>query len=170
MSKLSKTILIIGAIFLIYGYLCRMLNIDFFWDSKTIGWIVLVIALLFYWIDLRKTRRRQGKKIVWVTTGICFLVFGLLILPVVVFMLKTSDAYIAATEYLKSDPKIKDEFGDVNGFGLIPTGSVQTTTINGAESGSATFELIVKGDKKYKDVTINLKKNPDTFWTVTDIR
>jgi hypothetical protein len=170
MSKLNKTILITGIILLIYGYLCRMLNIDFFWDSKTIGGIVLVIALLFYWIDLRKTRSRLGKKLVWVTIGVCFLVFGLLILPVAVFMLKTSDAYVAATEYLRSDPKIKDEFGGVKGFGLIPAGSVQTTTINGAESGSAIFELIVKGDKKYKDVVVQLEKNPDTFWTVTGIR
>src|SRR5689334_1913039 len=170
MSKFSKTILITGAILLTYGYLCRMLKIDFFWDSKTIGWIVLVIALLSYWIDLRKIKRREGKKIVWVTIGICFLVFGLMILPVAVFTLKTSDAYVAATEYLKSDQKVKDEFGDVNGFGLIPTGSVQTTTINGAESGSATLKLIVKGDKKYTDVTIHLEKTPETFWTVTDIR
>lgn len=147
-----------------------MLKFNFFWDSKPIGWIVLAIALLFYWIDLGKTRRRQGKKIVWVTIGICFLVFGLIVLPVAIFMLKTSDAYVAATEYLKSDPKFKDEFGDINGFGLIPTGSVQTTTMNGAESGSATFELIIKGDKKYKDVTIHLKKTPDTFWTVMDIK
>lgn len=170
MRGLIKTTLITGIILLIYGYLCRMLKINFFWDSKTIGWIVLVIALLFYWVSLRKTRKRQGKKIVWVTVGICFLLFGLIILPVAVFMLKTSDAYVAATEYLKSDTKIKDDFGDVNGFGLIPMGSVSTTTFNGAESGIASFELIVKGDKKYKDLTIQLEKTPATGWTVTDVR
>jgi hypothetical protein len=170
MSRLTKTIIIIGVILLLYGYLCRILKIDFFWDSKVIGWIVLFIALLSYWIDFGKARFRHGKKIIWVTIGICIFIFGLVLLPVVVFMLKTSDAYIVATEYLKSDPKMKGEFGDINGFGLIPTGSVQKNIINGAESGSATFELIVKGDKKYKDVTIHLEKTPETFWTVTDIR
>lgn len=170
MTRLTKTILITGIILLAYGYLCRMLKINFFWDSKTIGWIVLVIALLSYWIDLRKTRKRQSKKIVWVTIGICILIFGLIILPVVVFMLKTSDAYEAATEYLKSDPKTKNEIGDVRGFGLIPTGSVQTTTFNGVESGRATFELIVRGDKKYIDVTIDLEKAPNSFWAVTNLK
>ena len=62
MSRLSKTILSIGLIFLIYGYLCRLLKVDFFWDSKMIGWIVLFIALLSYWIDLRRTRIQRGQK------------------------------------------------------------------------------------------------------------
>ena len=170
MSRLSKTILFIGAILLIYGYLCRILKINFFWDSKAIGWIVLFIALLSYLFDLLRKRRQRGKKVIWVTIGICVLIFGLVILPIAVFMLKTSDAYDAAIEYLKSDPKIKDEIGNVKGFGLIPTGSVQTTTINGVESGNATFEIIVRGDKKYMDVTIDLEKTPTKFWTVIYIR
>jgi len=170
MNRLSKTILVIGAILLVYGYLCRILKINFFWDSKAIGWIVLLIALLSYLIDLRRTRGQRGKKVIWVTIGICILILGLVILPVAVFMLKTSDAYDAAIEYLRSDPKIKDEIGNVKGFGLIPTGSVQTTTINGIESGNATFEIIVRGDKKYIDITVDLEKTPTNFWTVTYVR
>src|SRR5215212_2751565 len=112
MSRATKTILIIGLILLIYGYLCRALKFDFFWDSKVIGWIVLFIALLSYWVDLRKTRIRHGKRITWVTIGICVLIFGLVLLPVVVFMLKTSDAYDVAIEHLKADSNIKDEVGN----------------------------------------------------------
>ena len=170
MSRLSKTILIIGLILLIYGYFSRMLKVDFFWDSKVIAWIVLFIALLSYWIDLRKSRIRNGKRIIWVTIGICVLIFGLILLPVVVIMLKTSDAYDTAIEHLRSDPNIKEQVGNVSGFGLIPTGSVQTTTINGVESGNAIFEIIIRGDKKYKDVTIELVKEPDSVWTVTSLR
>jgi len=170
MSRLSKTIFITGVILLIYGYLCRILKIDFFWDSKVIGWTVLFIALLSYWIDLRKTRIRHGKSIIWVTIGICFLIFGLVLMPIVVFILKTSEAYDIAIEHLKVDSNIKDEVGNLKGFGLIPTGSVQTTTINGVESGNAVFELVVRGDKKYKDVTIELQKMPDSVWTVTYLR
>lgn len=91
-------------------------------------------------------------------------------MPVAVYSLKSSDAYDAATEYLKSDPTIIDEIGDFKGFGLIPSGSVATTKINGVESGNATFEIIVKGKRKYKDVTIDLEKAPDKSWTVTGIR
>lgn len=170
MSRLTKTILATGIILLTYGYLGRMLNIYFFWDSKTFGVIILIIALLSYWMDLRKIRRRRGKKVIWVTIGICFIVFGLVISPYVIFKLKNSDAYRAAIEYLKISPEIKNDIGEVKGFGLIPTGSAQTTTINGLTSGGATFEIIVQGEKKYKDVTINLKKTPDTSWTVIDVK
>ena len=104
------------------------------------------------------------------TIGICVLIFGLILLPVVVIMLKTSDAYDTAIEHLRSDPNIKEQVGNVSGFGLIPTGSVQTTTINGVESGNAIFEIIIRGDKKYKDVTIELVKEPDSVWTVTSLR
>ena len=85
-------------------------------------------------------------------------------------MLKTSDAYGTAIEFLETDSTTKTEIGKVKGFGLIPTGAVQTTTINGVESGNATFEIIVRGDRKYKDVTIDLEKLPDSLWTVTYLR
>ena len=170
MSRLTKLIFLIGLVLLVYGYLCRILKIDFFWDSKVIGWIALFIALLSYCVDLRKTRIRHGKRIIWVTIGICFLIFGLALLPVVVFMLKTTEAYATALEYLKSDPNINEHVGNVRGFGFIPTGSVQTTTINRIESGNAIFEIVVKGDKKYLDLTVYLEKKPDSLWTVTYIR
>ena len=170
MSRPTKAILVIGIILIIYGYLCRILNIYFFWDSKTVGFILLFVALLSYWVDLGRKRKQQGKKIIWATVGVCGIIFGLVIFAFTIFMIKTSDAYNAAIEFLKTDAKIKAEIGKVNGFGLIPTGTVQTTTFNGAESGSATFEIIVKAYKKYKDVSINLKKTSDNFWTVTDVR
>jgi len=170
MSRLTKTILIVGIILLVYGYLCRVLKIDFFWDSKMVGWFVLFIALLSYWTDLRRIRISQMKSIILVTAGICILIFILVFIPAIVFMLKTSDAYGTAIEFLETDSTTKTEIGKVKGFGLIPTGAVQTTTINGVESGNATFEIIVRGDRKYKDVTIDLEKLPDSLWTVTYLR
>jgi len=121
-------------------------------------------------LDLRKIEIRHGKKIIWFTIGICILIFGLVLMPVVVYMLKTSDAYDSALEYLKSDPNIKEQVGNIKGFGLIPTGGVQTTTINGVESGNATFDIVVRGDKKYQDVTIELVKQPDSLWSVSYLR
>lgn len=168
--SVTKTIFLSGIALIAYGYLCRLLNIYFFWDSKTIGWIVLLIALVSYLFDLRRSRRRRGKKTIWVKIGICFFLFGLMLLPFVFFELKTSDAYQSAVEYLSSDLTTKSELGNIKGFGLVPTGSVQTITINGAQSGEAYFDLIVKGDKKYKDVTVYLTKTPDLFWTVTSVR
>ena len=165
--SITKPVLLSGIVLLAYGYLCRTLNIYFFWDSKIIGWFVLLIALVSYLFDLHKSRRRRGKKTIWVKIGIGFFLFGLMLFPFIIFMLKTSNAYQSAIEYLSTDSQIKTEIGNVKGFGFITTGSEATISINGSESGQATFDLIVKGDKKYKDVTVYLRKTPDSFWTVT---
>jgi hypothetical protein len=167
MNRLTKSILIIGIILLIYGYLSRVFNLYFFWDAKTIGGILILIALLFYWIGLRRKRKQKGKKNTWVTVGICILALGLALFPVIIVIFHQTEAYHAATEYLKSNPRIKEQIGDVKSFGLFPSGTVKSTTINGEESGNAIFNMTVNGSKKNKDVTIELKKEPETSWTVT---
>lgn len=169
MNRFTKTSLFAGIVLLVYGYLCRFLNIYFFWDSRSFGWIVLFIALLGFLFSIQKLRKLQGKKTIWVRIGICILILGLIILPGIVFIFKTSDAYQSAIEYLKTDTQIKKSFGNIKGFGVIPVGEMQITTINGAESGSAIFNITVKGDKKYKDINIALKKTPETLWTVIGI-
>lgn len=170
MKPITKSIFFLGALFVIYGYLCRAVKIYFFWDSKAIGWIILATGLILYLLDLNKVRKTQGKKTIWVKIGIAFLLFGLIIFPFVVYMLKTSEAYQAATEYLSTDSKIKEEVGNVKGFSLIPTGEVQTFSINDVESGEAVFFLTIKGDRKYKDVTVTLKKTPHLYWMVTSVK
>jgi hypothetical protein len=170
MSRANKFILVAGVIFLIYGYLCRIIKINFFWDSSDIGWILIFVALLLYWINLRKKRREQSKKTIWVSIGIFLLYLGLGILPVIAILIRNSEAYHVATEYLKADINIKNEVGNVKGFGLFPGGTVQETTINGVKSGSATLAIIVKGNNKYMDVIIDLVKLPEGPWKVTDLR
>ncbi len=169
MSRLTKTILFIGIFLLAYGYVCRIAPINFFWDSKAIGFIILLITLLSYWIDLYRTRKLKGKKNGWVRLGLYFVSFCLIFLPILITKLKSSDAYIAAIEYLKANPEIRKEIGTIKGFGLITTGSSKTIKVNGIESGSAIFEIIVKGEKKYKDVVIELVKNPSSPWTTIDL-
>ncbi|MGZ3882265.1 MAG: hypothetical protein ACXVBF_13035 [Flavisolibacter sp.] len=170
MNRLTKSVLITGLIFFVYGYLSRKFNLYFFWDAKTIGGILLVVALLLFLINLRRNRKQQRKKIIWVTLGICFLAFGLVLFPVIAVIFHASDAYHIATEYIKSNPKIREQVGEVRSFGLIPGGIIQTTTINGVETGSAILEMTVNGSKKNMDASIELKKEPDSEWTVTSFK
>jgi len=167
MRRLKKILFSIGITLLLYGYLSRILKIYFFWESKTIGWIILFIALLVFLIELFIIKKRNGQKIIGVTIGICFLTLGLFIIPIVVTKIRYSDAYQATIEYMSSNSEIKADIGNIKGFGLIPIGSVEVNSINGALSGTARLEIIVKGDKKYKDITVNLRKSPDTSWTIT---
>lgn len=105
-----------------------------------------------------------------VLTVICLAIFAFFLSCFVEFELKTSDAYQAAIEYLKTDDQVKNLVGDVKGFGLFPTGAIQSTTVNGTESGNANFRITIKGTKKYKDVTITVEKGPETFWQVVSIK
>lgn len=168
-NKFTKTSFITAVVLLIYGYACRILNIYFFWDSKELGWIVLFISLGGYLFCLKKVRRRQGKKTFWTKVGLFVTLTGLLILPIVVFMFKKSEAYEAMLDYIKNDPEIKYEIGDFKGIGIIPTGQLQTRSLNGMESGNAIFSITIRGSKKYKEVSVTLQKTPETEWTVVSI-
>jgi len=170
MSKKTKGILIIGISLLIYGYLCRSLNIYFFWDSKSLGWIVIFIGLIFYLFDLNKIRTAKGQKTIWIRIGIGFAIFALALSVAIIFILKKSEPYSIAIEYLKTDQLIEEEIGEVHSFGLIPTGAVSSVTTNGAESGIADLSLTVEGRLKNKDVEVHLEKTPGTSWTVTSVR
>ena len=167
MSNATKITFTIGIILLIYGYLCRILKIYFFWDSKSFGWIFLIIGLMFYLFDLNRTKRRKGKRTFWVRIGIGIIIFFLALCGAIIFEFKyNSEPYQVAIDYIKSDSVIKTEIGDVTHFGLIPTGAQTITTINGDEYGKAVYYITAIGSKKTKDVEIKLEKTPETIWTV----
>jgi len=63
MSTSIKVLFIIGTLLLIYGYLCRLVHINFFWDSKHFGWIMVVASLLGFLIDLKKALTDKKKNI-----------------------------------------------------------------------------------------------------------
>lgn len=162
----TKFILFSGILLLAYGISSRLIPVYFFWESRTLGWIVLIMALLSYWFDLRKSRIQKGNKTIWVTIGIGFLILFLVIAPVTMYLLKNSDAYGAAVEELENDKALSEEIGSIKGFGLFPLGTVQISNNYGEESGSASFQIIVMGSKKYKDVEIRLVKDRGGIWRV----
>lgn len=169
MRKSTKIILLLAILLLIYGYFSRQLNLYFFWDSHPIGWIVLFIGLLFYLMDLHRSKGREGKKTIWIKVGVAVIIFGFIVSTFVLVVLYKSEPYQIAIDYLKTNPQLKEEIGSIKGFGLIPSGSMESTSINGSETGRATLFLTVFGDKKFKDVDVNLRKTPETEWTVISV-
>jgi len=170
MSKRTKVIFIIAVILLGYGYLCRLINIFFFWDSQTFGWIVALFGLMFYFFDLIKTRKEKNQKNTWLKVGIGFIIFLLALSSFIVIIIKNTEPYGVATEYLKTDPTIRKEVGEIKNFGLIPTGAVSlSTTEDGVSSGQAAFSITVIGKLKNMDIEIYLKKTPETNWTVISV-
>jgi len=167
MNKYTKPLFFTGLVLLVYGFLCRAMNIYFFWDSQVLGYIILLVSLLAFLIGQYKKRKAVGKKTLWTKIAIGFLGFGLVLLPIVITILRSSNAYRVATEYIRADKQLADEIGSVTGFGLIPSGSVSITSANGVQSGEALFNLIVKGEKKFKDVRIRLVRSDDGWEVVS---
>ena len=169
MKPAPKYLLLAGLALIAYGFLCRAIDLYFFWDSRVYGWLLLVAALAIHLFHVRQKRKAEGKKLIWATLGMVFFGFFLILFPVILLILKNSNAYHAATEYISHSPEIKQELGEVKGFGLIPNGSVEVRSFNDVETGTANFTLTVMGEKKFRDIEIELVKLAGGDWKVIRI-
>lgn len=167
LRKFTKTLLAIGLVLVIYGFLSRMGGLYFFWESQSVGWAIILLGLIGLLNDRIKLNKEKKKKSILEKIGIGVLVFILLVQTIFVVSIPFSDAFSVAKEYLKNSEPLTQEIGSVVGFGLIPTGGIQTTTDSQGTHGSASIRLIVKGEKKFKDVTVYVVKYADQAkWTV----
>lgn len=170
LNKFTKTVLIAGLTFILYGYLCRLIGLYFFWESKSIGWTLLFIGVIGFLSHRIKIKSTEKKKTILEKIGIGLIVFILLVQTILVAVIPFTDAYSAAKSYLINDTNLKTEIGNITGFGLIPTGGIQKTTDSTGEYGSATINLTIKGDKGFKDIAIYVVKNADSSdWKVEGI-
>lgn len=169
MSTSTKVIFIIGILLLIYGYLCRFLNIYFFWDSKYFGWIGIISAVLLLLIDIRMARLRQKQNIFFVRLVVAVIVIFVAIEGSAVVWLKSSTAYEGLTESIRTDEVMKAEMGEIRGFGLIP-GIDIIDIIKALSSESLTFVVTVRGQKAYKELEVTIQRTTPVNWTVVSSR
>src|SRR5262245_56858857 len=107
MSRTTMAIFIIGIILLIYGYLCCLLSIYFFWDSKHFGWIAIASTLLSFLIDLRKSLTAQKRNISWIRIPVTAIILSLGIYGGAMLVVKSSKPYEEATALFK-DGQLKN--------------------------------------------------------------
>ena len=134
----KKILLIVLLIIFIYGFLCRILELYFFWESKNIfifTLLTIVIALVIKDLYNKRTLIRFLKLILF-----SFFLF-----------LKIRDYYIderiitTIKSYVLNNKKIQDEVGNIKEITMIQQVRPR--------DGDFQIEMIVKGDKKYKDIT-----------------
>lgn len=159
MSTSTKIILIIAFLLLIYGYLCRFLNIYFFWDSKHFGWIMFATGLMGFFIDLKKILEVQKKSsfLPLFFIGVIIIAFG--IAGGGILLLNSSKTYQDAIENIKTDGVIKSEIGDIKGVGLFPSGTGFLEFAFNVNPGPSTFIITVRGSNAIKDVEITLYRS-----------
>jgi hypothetical protein len=76
------------------------------------------------------------------------------ILLAVTTIIKSSDAYKIATEYVSKDERVITEIGDVTGFGFLPGGNISTS----GPTGEAELSIGVQGDRGDGTLYIELTK------------
>ena len=160
-NKSSKLILASGLILIIYGYLCRLINLYFFWESKSLGWSIVLIGIITLLINRIKLKKIKKENAILEKIGIGVTTFILLVQSIFMFIIPKTDACKFAESYLKNDLKLKKEIGNVIGYSYLQTGNIQVSSGADGDSGSAQFNFTVKGDKKFKDITIYLVKYID---------
>ncbi len=171
MDKSSNFLFITGALFMLYGYLCRILCIYFFWDSKAAGSYLLGIGMISLVSYRAKEKLKKGDKAIIHMIAVIILIFILGLGIIFNIVIKAgSDSYDTAREFIKKEDSIINQIGMVEGFSLFTTGSVSTSTDSNGNSGHATYEFTVFGAEKFKDIRIRLTKNPkNPDWIVDSI-
>jgi hypothetical protein len=166
LSGFSRKLILVTAAFLLYGYLCRLLGIYFFWESKTIGWVLFCASVIFILRDRIKQKKQLQKKTLPEKIGIGLFVFIIIMKGVLFFATPKTSAYAAAINFIKTDPRIQNSTGRVESVFLVPMGGISMTTNAQGTAGSADLNFIVKGSEKYMDLNLLVNKDFDTDWQV----
>ena len=164
LNPFTQKLLVISLALIVYGFLCRALNIYFFWESKTIGWaLLLVTAITFFYFRI-KAIKQQKKKATGEKMVIGILSFSLIMQLVILLTFYDTEMYKSATEFIKNNAELKNEVGEINGYFLKPNGGLKTISSSAGVKGAAKINFIIKGTKKYKDINLLVTKELDTEW------
>jgi len=106
-----------------------------------------------------------SNKIILRVIVICVLIFAFFVSSLTVgilLILKNNASYKTAIEYIENDTEIKNVVGEIEEYGLLPTGSINIT--NG--HGEAFYTIQVKGTSGKITVQVWLTKDPGSDWVV----
>lgn len=85
------------------------------------------------------------------------------ILGMVFYTIDNSEAAVIAKEFLRNNEKLKQDLGEVKGFGKFVTGNINTT--NGDGSAELNFKVI--GERKEVNASVELVFRSGHPWRVT---
>ena len=166
LNNFNKKITLLTIVLLIYGYLCRTLNLYFFWESKTLGWALLFVTIISILSQRIQKNKLQNKKTLSEEIFIGLIVFILLIQAIFFYIIHQTSAYKLAKEYLYTNKTIISKVGQVKGIFLKPVGRMSISSSSEGETGQAELIFVVKGTKKYIDISLELEKDINTNWAI----
>ncbi|MBX2899415.1 MAG: hypothetical protein KF775_07180 [Cyclobacteriaceae bacterium] len=152
-----KVALYVGIVLFLYGSLAQMLSIYFFWESRVLGYVLIlcsvsIVAIVEFFIAIKvfDPFYREG----WRT--LFTLIFSGMFLGLQL-LFAFSDSLEIAKREIESNAVIKSEVGQITGFGWITDGGSIKTSGNTLHSSThAILTLIVKGENAFAFVTVEL--------------
>ncbi len=160
-------LLIISLLLIIYGYMARSLPVYFFWESKDIGWALLLLTIILFLIKRVKRLRGSGKTIL--EKALIIIISSILLFETIFWIsVRNHDAVKAVKAYIADNEEIISEIGDLRSVYAVPQGSISIKEQNNGQIlREAKLLLILKGAKKYKEVQYLVRKEPDSSsWKV----
>lgn len=171
LNKYLKLLFLMSILLILFGYLVRIFNVSFFWESKQIGYLsFIIIIVVFLRIDINKRNDLKIKN-TYSNIAFWFLLLVLFLQHLTLIIYPNSDAYKQAIIFIKTNKKIENELGGVVGYTILPQGSFQKSIDENGSSGIAQFSFIIKGEKKYKEVEFVIEKQFNkTNWEVVNVK
>lgn len=164
LRRFSAGAFVLSVILIAYGLMCRLTGLYFFWESLTIGVLILPVAFIARIFEKfqRKAaldQSRTGEKI-----GMGFFLFILLIQVSELVTVPFMDAYKEAKIFLISDESLVKEVGPISQYSILPIGGVHI----GDVQSCVHIYLTIKGAKRYKDHSVFVVRDEDGPWRVLE--
>jgi hypothetical protein len=166
----TKILLAVGLVLMVWGYVCRLVPVYWFWEARWLGWELVIFGVIGMLSTLIRQKRVSQVIHVGEVVGRVLLVLFIVVQIVVGVSIPRSDAYVVARDKVMSDTGLTRQIGSVQYCLFVPQGSVNLTTEHGGSFGGATFVFLVKGSKQYADIDVAMVKRPGSKeWTIDGV-
>ncbi|MFI1745532.1 cytochrome c oxidase assembly factor Coa1 family protein [Thalassobellus sediminis] len=163
-NLISKLTLLTALIMFIYGIICRIIPIYFFWESLYLSAIVFLIGVFFVLNFESKKIQSESKSNIVLIIGKAFTILSIIMFVLINILFNNSDALKTIENHVKNNTELTNELGQINSVIALPIGSINSKMDSRGKSGNATLTLLLKGDKKYKEMMFSAQKDFDSDW------
>lgn len=163
---ISKLLLLTSAIMFIYGIICRIIPTYFFWESLYLSAIVFLLGIFFILNSESKKRKSESKSTIVFIIGKAFIILSIGMFSFINMIFNYSDAFKTIEKHVKTNSELINEIGQINDVIALPFGTISSKMDSRGKRGNATLTLLIKGDKKYKEMIFSARKDIDSEWRV----
>lgn len=163
MVKINYFIIVIGLFYVLYFIICQFTSIYFYWESITIGIILVAFGALLHLLFNWKASSNLAK------FSTAFFVYIISIKLIIFNAMINSRSYEIVKKTLIEDANIQSAVGTIVKVYAIPFGSMSSKDEYNNYHESSKFHFIIQGDKSYKYTVVNLIKEKNKNWEIVEV-